>query len=206
MKRFLDNYFLPICIWKKCWRNNREISPPPLPSVSCLPRRGDPTCSLTLPTDLTDNYFLFIGGYLHASTCLFVGFFLLVCGIWVLWWCGFFKRSTHDYEILFFLHSGTLNHENYTSHIVCLIHPDHDWSAGYLCNNYRNTSQKRWQNLSTYLLNKFEMKQWRISSANNKYIAWSSNHDWSSIRTLYSRVLCFFSINMTVLILWWVDV
>ena len=96
----LDNYFLPICIWK-CWRNIREISPPPLPSVSCLPRRGDPTCSLTLPTDLTDNYFLFIGGYLHASTCLFVGFFLLVCGIWVLWWCGFFKRSTHDYEILF---------------------------------------------------------------------------------------------------------
>ena len=74
----LDNYFLPICIWK-CWRNIREISPPPLPSVSCLPTRGDPTCSLTLPTDLTDNYFLFIGGYLHASTCLFVGFFLLVC-------------------------------------------------------------------------------------------------------------------------------
>ena len=63
----------------KIWRNNREISPPPLPPVSCLPRRGDPTCSLTLPTDLTDNYFLFIGGYLHTSICLFVGFFLLVC-------------------------------------------------------------------------------------------------------------------------------
>ena len=144
---------------------------------------------------------------LFTRVYMFICWFLSSC-VWdlsalVVW---IFQTIHSRLWNLVFLHSGTLNHENYTSHIVCLIHPDHDWSAGYLCNNYRNTSQKRWQNLSTYLLNKFEMKQWRISSANNKYIAWSSNHDWSSIRTLYSRVLCFFSINMTVLILWWVDV
>ena len=134
MKRFGTVISFRSTYEQKYRLSNREISPPPLSSVSFLPRRVDPTCSLTLLTD-TDNYSLLIGGSLHASTCLFAGFFLLVCETWVLWWHGIFKWSTHEYDNLdmtFFFHSGTSNHENFTSYIVCVIHSDHDCSAGYI--------------------------------------------------------------------------
>ena len=124
---------------QKYRRNNRDISPQTIPSVSFLPRR-DSTCPLTLLTD-TDNYFFFIRGSLHVPSCLFVGFFLLFCGIWVLWWYGIFKRSTHEYEILFFF--SFLNSESRQLHLTVLFNLIH---------------RSRLQNLSPYLLNKFEMK------------------------------------------------
>ena len=144
---------------QKYRRNNRDISPQTIPSVSFLPRR-DSTCPLTLLTD-TDNYFFFIRGSLHVPSCLFVGFFLLFCGFWVLWWYGIFKRSTHEYEILFFFHSWTLNHDNYTSRYCLTWFINHDCrTSPHIC-----STNSKWSSEQSF-------RQTKKSTCS------SFNHDW----------------------------
>ena len=123
---------------QKYRRNNRDISPQTIPSVSFLPRR-DSTCPLTLLTD-TDNYFFFIGGLytcLHVS--LLVSFFYFV-GFECFGGMEFSNDPLTNMKSCFF---SFLNSESRQLHFTVLFNLIH---------------RSRLQNLSPYLLNKFEMK------------------------------------------------